>query len=592
MLKNKSNDLFDVLVIGGGIIGTAISRQILQISPNLKIAILEKEDSVGSHQTSHNSGVVHSGIYYKPKSLKAKLCVEGSKMIMDYARDKNIGYNKCGKILLANSRCEIRNLERIFKRGLENDVAGLKIIRNKEKINKIQPNSVGVFGLWCPVTANLNWGEITCSFLEDFRSCGGEIYYNFKVKNIKHSDDLNHPVEISSKNSLLKSKYLICCPGLQSEKIAELIGAPNEARNVSFRVQYMLLEEKASHNILTNIYEVPDIDDSFLGVHISPRSDGRVLLGPSALPALKTEGYRSYQMNLSYIKNTLSYAGFQKMTLKNLPKCINQVAKTICPEIQYKELLKLIDSIKFEDIEAGPTAVQTQLIDSDGKFVDDFVFEFFEGEGLRRRIINCRFLPSPAATSSLAIGRLTLVIFLIFYTLAGRKCDVDHVGPKKYMVWPCYRKYKDEIYNFPIKKNDVWVVTLGRSVWPTFFDHCLEAWNIRNQENILFLFYDDIVKDMRSTILKVCKFLGKSYTDAEIDRLVEHMKIDNFKKNESVNRDYFDFRPQSDSDRNFVRKGKVGSHKELFSKELNERANNWIRENYKKTDMRFPTMLE
>ncbi|CAH0553022.1 unnamed protein product [Brassicogethes aeneus] len=309
---------------------------------------------------------------------------------------------------------------------------------------------------------------------------------------------------------------------------------------------------------------------------------------------------------------------------------------------------------------------------------------------------------------------------------SGNKFDVDQVGPKKYMVWPCYRKYKDEIYNFSIKTNDVWVITFGRSgttmmtemvwqiannmdfktgfkvpliarvpyfefplandhrkesllkehkndpeklttlnsiltpewekteypetriykchlpisllppelpkegkilyvvrnpkdtavssyhfsknfsdqppfeqywdlfekglLWSTFFDHCLEAWNIRNQENVLFLFYEDIVKDMRSTILKVCKFLGKSYSDAEINKLVEHMKFDNFKKNNSVNKDYSDFFPKSDRD--FVRQGKVDSYKELFTKELNERANKWIRENYLKTDMRFPTMPE
>lgn len=203
----------------------------------------------------------------------------------------------------------------------------------------------------------------------------------------------------------------MCCSGVQSENLSSLFSPLHKGKNVSFRVQYLLMNDNNNCQVKTNVYEVPDPKAPFLGIHLSPTTDGKTLLGPSALPAFGREGYSSVDLNLTYIKNMLSYSGFQKMIVKNIPKCAVQLAKSFCVEVQHMQLKKLVGTLRLEDIKPGPVAVQNQLIDEDGHFVDDFVFEFFEGEGLSSRIINCRFLPSPAATSSMAIAKLVSAVF-------------------------------------------------------------------------------------------------------------------------------------------------------------------------------------
>jgi 2-hydroxyglutarate dehydrogenase len=290
--SNVKNGLYDVVVIGGGIVGTASARELLLRHPQLKIAILEKENQFAHHQSGNNSGVIHAGIYYKPGSLKAKLCVKGMNMSYKYLDMKGIKYIKCGKLIVATQRSEVPRLLSLYERGLQNGVKDIQLMDGKE-LKEIEPHCRGVQALWSPHTGIVNWAEVTNSYVKDFEECGGKTYLNFEVTKFMEAEEADYPVMmIDSKGSVIQAKYVLTCCGLHSDTVAVLTGCPEEPKIIPFRGEYLFLVPNKSDIAKVNIYPVPDPRFPFLGVHVTPRVDGRLIVGPNAILAFSKEGYR------------------------------------------------------------------------------------------------------------------------------------------------------------------------------------------------------------------------------------------------------------------------------------------------------------
>ncbi|XP_044255345.1 L-2-hydroxyglutarate dehydrogenase, mitochondrial-like [Tribolium madens] len=393
---------YDIIVIGGGIIGTAIGKILKENLKLAKIALLEKEEALGRHQSSHNSQVLHAGIYYKSDSLKAKLCVEGAKLIYDYCNIKNIPVKKYGKLIIARDVLDKYRLKELYKQGLRNNVSGIELLEWKS-VKNIQPHCQGLQALWSPNSGNINWEVVTKSFAEDFKNAAGDIFLDFGVKCIKESNEASHPLIIMGEKGNFLAKYVVTCLGLYS---GSLTGPQNGFENVSLQVNYYTLNPRLNRFVKTNIYAIPHIDMPFIGVHFSPTVEGEVLLGPSAIPALKLDSYDKSAIDITYIRNKVFSKNVGFLFLKNFQTCLHQVTEAVSGDFRTAVLNKYLPMISKNDILPGPTAVQGQIVTKDGEFVDDFLFEIFEGEGVQKRIINCRFVPSPGATSSLAIANM------------------------------------------------------------------------------------------------------------------------------------------------------------------------------------------
>lgn len=282
-----------MVVIGGGIVGAASARELKKCHPSAKIALLEKENHFAGHQSGNNSGVIHAGIYYKPGSLKAKLCVEGMNLAYKYLDEKGIKYSKCGKLIVASNRGEVPRLFNLYDRGLKNGVRDMKLLDSLE-MKEIEPYCKGIKAIWSPHTGIVDWGEVTRSYVDDFVTQGGESYLNFEVKKFhESSSDAEYPVTISNeKDKTIQAKYVLTCCGLQSDTVAVLTGCPEEPKIIPFRGEYLYIVKEKSHLLKANIYPVPDPRFPFLGVHLTPRIDGRIIVGPNAILAFCKEGYR------------------------------------------------------------------------------------------------------------------------------------------------------------------------------------------------------------------------------------------------------------------------------------------------------------
>lgn len=283
---------YDIAVIGGGIVGAASARELILRHPSLKIALVEKEKKFAYHQSGNNSGVIHAGIYYKPGSLKAKLCVQGCNLSYKYFDEKGIKYSKCGKLIVATQRQEVPRLLDLYERGLQNGVKDMRLLDGQE-IKEIEPNCRGFQAIWSPHTGIVDWGEVTRSYVKDFSECGGDTYLNFEVKKFAETENADYPVLITDlQKNTIQAKYVLTCCGLHSDTVAILTGCPEEPKIIPFRGEYLYLTPSKSNIAKANIYPVPDPRFPFLGVHLTPRIDGRVIVGPNAILAFCKEGYR------------------------------------------------------------------------------------------------------------------------------------------------------------------------------------------------------------------------------------------------------------------------------------------------------------
>lgn len=398
---------YDVAIIGGGIIGTATARELLSVYPKLKAVLLEKEKELGIHQTANNSGVIHAGIYYTPGSLKAKLCVEGSKLTMKHCDEKKIPYKKVGKLIVATDEEEVKYLKVLYERGLSNGVPGLELIDSQEKIHKIEPECKGLKAIWSPNTGIVDYKNLAISHADDFHTVGGEIRLRAEVATIEESGREDYPVKVvDTHDHVLVAKYVLTCAGLYSDKISMLTGCPRNPRIVPFRGEYLLLKPSKRKMVKCNIYPVPNPKLPFLGVHFTPRMDGNVWLGPNAVLAFKREGYSYFDINFLELIDALTYTGFIALCLKNMKYGVGEMIRSIIWPLQIKQLQKYLPNITSEDCERGPSGVRAQALGPDGKLLEDFYFDKSQKGQLKDRVLHCRNCPSPGATSSMAIAKM------------------------------------------------------------------------------------------------------------------------------------------------------------------------------------------
>lgn len=387
---------FDVIIIGAGIIGLATAYKLIEKKPLLKIGLIEKELNVSMHQTGHNSGVIHSGIYYKPGSLKALNCIKGYKMLLDFCDENNIEYDLCGKLIVAADEKELARLDVLFQRGVENGLKGIKKLTSEE-IKNTEPHVTGIAGLLVPQTGIVDYKIVSQKLEEIIQSKGITIRFNEEVINVI---DLNNSVEVTTSSEKYNASAVVSCAGLYSDKIASMINGGNELdfRIIPFRGEYYQLKNQAKHLIKNLIYPVPDPEFPFLGVHFTRRMDGIVEAGPNAVLAFKKEGYKKTDLNINELFSTLGFKGFHKIAKKYWKTGFYEIYRSFSKKEFVRSLQKLIPEIKENDLLKGGSGVRAQACRSDGSLIDDFLFQE------KGQIINVCNAPSPGATSSLSIG--------------------------------------------------------------------------------------------------------------------------------------------------------------------------------------------
>jgi L-2-hydroxyglutarate oxidase LhgO len=385
----------DVIVVGGGIVGLATAREILIRKPDTRIVILEKEAAIARHQTGHNSGVIHAGIYYAPGSLKARLCVAGAREIVEYCDEKGIPYQRVGKMIVATDEEEIPRLEKLQERALANGVPGVRVVEAGE-LKEREPHCRGVRALWSPNTGIVDYTRVARSYADDIRAAGGEIRTGNKVQLIERRGDRSL---VTTNGGEFEAATVITCAGLYSDRVAELTGSSRSPRIIPFRGDYYILSSKRRDLVRSNIYPVPDPRFPFLGVHFTPRMNGDVWLGPNAVLAFSREGYRFTDVRPRELAAVLSDRGFLKFGRKHWRTGFDEMARDLSKKRFLASLQKYIPELTLDDLIPGPSGVRAQALSASGEMVDDFVIDKADG------ILHVRNAPSPAATSSLQIGR-------------------------------------------------------------------------------------------------------------------------------------------------------------------------------------------
>lgn len=383
-----------IAVIGAGIIGLAIARRLLQVRSDAIITLIDKEKVVGAHQTSHNSGVVHAGLYYAPNSLKAILCRRGSNLLREYCIEKNIMFEECGKLVIAANDKEIAELNQIQKRSELNSVEGLRRIDAKG-IREIEPNAVGVAGLYSPRTAITDYPAIAQSFADDFEAAGGQLFLNRTVSSI--TPNLNGVAMQVGDESLTFDRVVICA-GLQSDRVAALTGDDAEPAIVPFRGEYYRLVTEKNQLVKGLIYPVPDPNYPFLGVHFTRRVDGGIDVGPNAVFALAREGYKRSDFNARDVIETLQWSGFRNLASKHWKMGISELVGSLSKHQFLNRARIYIPELQDNDVIRGGSGVRAQAVDRDGSLVEDFRIHHLD------KVLAIRNAPSPGATSSLAIA--------------------------------------------------------------------------------------------------------------------------------------------------------------------------------------------
>jgi L-2-hydroxyglutarate oxidase len=384
----------DVVIIGGGIVGLATALQLKQQRPALKVILIEKEPAVARHQTGHNSGVIHSGLYYKPGSLKATNCIRGYQMLIDFCNAEGIPYDLCGKIVVATKQEEVSQLNILYDRGQLNGLTGLKKLSVAE-MREIEPHVNGVQGMFVPQTGIIDYKQVSEKYAEKFQALGGEIRLAERVEQVTPGTSLS--IVVTNK-SRYETKLVVNCAGLYSDKIAQLT-QPVDVRIVPFRGEYFKLRPEKEYLVKNLIYPVPDPNFPFLGVHFTRMVHGGVEAGPNAVLAFQREGYAKSDINLKELFETLTWPGFQKVAAKYWETGLGEMYRSFSKSAFTKALQGLIPEIQESDLEPGGAGVRAQACDRTGGLLDDFAI--LETD----KAINVVNAPSPAATSSLSIGK-------------------------------------------------------------------------------------------------------------------------------------------------------------------------------------------
>lgn len=385
----------DVTIVGAGIVGLATALQLKKAQPQLNIIVLEKENKVAAHQTGNNSGVIHSGIYYKPGSLKAKNCIDGYHMMIEFCKTNNIPFDLCGKIIVATRENELSALEAIYNRGVENGLEGIHYI-NADEIKAIEPYTYGIKGIFVPQTGIVDYKVVANKMKENFELLGGDVRFNNKVINVKKKSG---SIIVETVKGKIETQLIINCAGLYCDKIAAHTIPDLDMKIIPFRGEYYALKPNKRFLVKHLIYPVPDPNFPFLGVHFTRRIDGEIEAGPNAVLAFKREGYKKSQINIAELWESLTWSGFIKVAFKYWKTGFGEMYRSFNKNAFTKALSKLLPSINSDDLVTGGAGVRAQACDKNGGLIDDFYIKELPGQ------IHVLNAPSPAATSSLSIGK-------------------------------------------------------------------------------------------------------------------------------------------------------------------------------------------
>jgi L-2-hydroxyglutarate oxidase LhgO len=386
-----------VAIVGGGIVGLATAWQLLARYPQLRITVLEKEAEVGAHQTGHNSGVLHSGIYYKPGTLRAANCRTGKRAMEEFCAEYRVPYDICGKVIVAISEPELPLLERILQRGQENGVRCEMI--GPERLKELEPHTPGLRAIHVPEAGIVNFQAVARKLAELIEARGAEVRLSARVLSVREA---NGEIALESTSGDVTADYLVTCAGLQSDRVAKLTGMQPAAKVLPFRGEYYDLKPEAQHLCRNLIYPVPDPNFPFLGVHFTRMIEGGVECGPNAVLAFAREGYRKTDLNLRDLGEALAFRGFRRLAWKYWRTGAGEIWRSWCKAAFVKALQRLVPEIRSEHLTPGRTGVRAQAVAPDGTIVDDFVIQ------AQGRIVNVLNAPSPAATSSLNVGKLVV----------------------------------------------------------------------------------------------------------------------------------------------------------------------------------------
>ncbi|GIV04356.1 MAG: hydroxyglutarate oxidase [Fimbriimonadales bacterium] len=385
--------VYDVAIVGAGIVGLATARAIRKLRPGNRMVVLDKECQVAAHQTGHNSGVIHAGIYYRPGSLKARLCVAGVRQMKEFCAEHRIPVEECGKVIVATDESEVPRLQDLFRRGQENQVPGLRWI-GPEELRELEPCARGIQAIHSPGTAIVDFSAVARAIAGDLEQSGVNICLGAAVQNARVT---NSEVTLETSAGVCRARFVVCCAGLHADRLARLFGEQPSVQIVPFRGEYYQLRP-GQRLVRALIYPVPDPRFPFLGVHFTKRINGEYEAGPNAVLAFAREGYRFGQVRVADLLEALWFPGFRRMVRRYWRTGMSELFRSLSKRAFCRALQKLVPAVQEEDLLPGGSGVRAQAVSADGSLVDDFVIL------ARSRVVHVLNAPSPAATASLAIG--------------------------------------------------------------------------------------------------------------------------------------------------------------------------------------------
>lgn len=394
-MSERASEKSDIAVVGGGILGLAVARELGRRKPGASICVLERETEIGTHQTGHNSGVIHAGVYYVPGSLKARLCVEGAREMYEYCEQRGIASQRCGKVIVATDSSELERLDELERRGHANGVPGLRRI-DADGIREIEPHATGVAGLHSPNTGIADFPDVARAYAQDVREAGGTIATGCEVRAVASA---GRALRLTHSDGATEAGNVVFCAGAWADRLAVAAGADPDPRIVPFRGAYLRLRPERRELVRSLIYPVPDPSLPFLGVHLTRHIDGEVLVGPTALMAGARDAYRLGRVRGRDVLDTLAWPGTWRMLSRWWRTGITELRHAALRSAFVHAAARYVPELTNADVEPSFAGVRAQALGRDGKLVDDFVFSHTD------RALHVRNAPSPAATSSLAIAR-------------------------------------------------------------------------------------------------------------------------------------------------------------------------------------------